>query len=260
MLNLNSRKDGHVHTPFCPHGTKDGFEQYIYEAIKIGREEISFTEHFPMPQEVTSEAYYNECVIREEQIAEYVETVKKVKEKFRGQIKINIGFEIDYIEGKEKEIKSLLEKHGKVIEDSLLSIHFVKLGERYYAIDDLDEFEMLLEKVGNIEEVYDLYYETLLKSIQSDLGKYKPRRIAHPTLIRIFNQKYPCKYTNYKLLEEVVEAIKEGKYEVDYNVAGLRKKHCKEVYPSGKMLTLLEDNDIPMIYGSDAHQSKDIKS
>ncbi|WP_054743722.1 histidinol-phosphatase HisJ [Cellulosilyticum ruminicola] len=260
MLNLNEKKDGHIHTPFCPHGTKDCFEQYVYEAIKRGREEMSFTEHFPMPRGVTSDAYYNECVIREEQIEEYVEAVRKIKEQFKGQIKINVGFEIDYIEGKEKEIKALLEKYGDVIEDSLLSIHFVKLGDRYYAIDDLDEFGMLLDKVGSIECVYDLYYETLLKSVQSDLGRYKPRRIGHPTLVRIFNQKYPCEYTNDGLLEEIVQAIKEKDYEVDYNVAGLRKKYCKEVYPTGKMLTLLEYNDIPLVYGTDAHQSEEIKS
>ncbi len=260
MLNLNKKKDGHVHTPFCPHGTKDSFEQYIYEAIKLGKEEISFTEHFPMPQGVTSESYYNECVIREEQIEEYVEAVRKVKDAFRTQIKINVGFEIDYIEGKEEEIEILLERYGEFIEDSLLSIHFVKLGEKYYAIDDMAEFEMLLDKVGSVEGVYDLYYETLLKSVQSDLGRYKPRRIGHPTLVRIFNHKYPCEYTNDALLEEIVQAIKAKGYEVDYNVAGLRKKYCKEVYPSGKMLTLLEHNNIPMTYGTDSHQSNDIKS
>lgn len=47
------KRDGHIHTPFCPHRTKDDLEAYVHEAIKLGREEITFTEHFPLPAGVT---------------------------------------------------------------------------------------------------------------------------------------------------------------------------------------------------------------
>ena len=42
-------KDGHVHSPYCLHGSKDSFQMYIEKAIASGIEEISFTEHFPLP-------------------------------------------------------------------------------------------------------------------------------------------------------------------------------------------------------------------
>ena len=42
-------KDGHVHSPYCLHGSKDSFQTYIEKAIASGIEEISFTEHFPLP-------------------------------------------------------------------------------------------------------------------------------------------------------------------------------------------------------------------
>jgi len=38
-------KDGHVHSPYCPHGSKDSFELYIESALKLGLKEITFTEH-----------------------------------------------------------------------------------------------------------------------------------------------------------------------------------------------------------------------
>ena len=44
------KKDGHVHTPFCPHGSKDHFEEYIEKALALGFKEISFTEHAPLPE------------------------------------------------------------------------------------------------------------------------------------------------------------------------------------------------------------------
>nr|WP_302600197.1 histidinol-phosphatase HisJ [uncultured Cellulosilyticum sp.] len=258
MLILNKKKDGHVHTPFCPHGTDDQFDKYIHKAIEAKREEISFTEHFPMPQGVTSTEFYEECVLLESQVESYIMKVKEVKKKYETNIKINLGFEVDYIEGKEEEIQAMLEKYGLEIEDSILSVHFVRFDNIYYAIDYLPEFESLLNKVGSIQQVYDIYFKTLLKSIKADLGPFKPKRIGHPTLVRIFNRKYPCQYTNYELLEEIVMAIKDRAYEIDYNVAGLRKPYCQEVYPSGEMLRLLVDNNVRMTYGTDAHKSDDM--
>ena len=43
-------------------------------------------------------------------------------------------------------------------------------------IDGLGGLEKAIGLLGNIEKVYDKYYETLLKAVKSDLGKYKPKR------------------------------------------------------------------------------------
>lgn len=43
------KKDGHIHTPYCPHGTLDPIHLYIEKAIQNGFREISFTEHAPLP-------------------------------------------------------------------------------------------------------------------------------------------------------------------------------------------------------------------
>ena len=56
-------KDGHIHTPYCPHGTDDKFEQYVEKAIKVGLDEISFTEHFPLPKGFTDPAPNNDSSI-----------------------------------------------------------------------------------------------------------------------------------------------------------------------------------------------------
>ncbi|HHY21833.1 MAG TPA: PHP domain-containing protein, partial [Bacilli bacterium] len=41
--------DGHVHTPFCPHGSKDELEEYVLRAIELGLTGLTFTEHAPLP-------------------------------------------------------------------------------------------------------------------------------------------------------------------------------------------------------------------
>ena len=37
------KRDGHVHSPFCPHGSKDEFRYYIEELCKKGFQSVSFT-------------------------------------------------------------------------------------------------------------------------------------------------------------------------------------------------------------------------
>lgn len=39
-------KDGHIHTPYCPHGTDDSFEEYVQKAIQVGLDEISLQSTF----------------------------------------------------------------------------------------------------------------------------------------------------------------------------------------------------------------------
>ena len=248
------KRDGHIHTPFCPHGSKDSLEAYVEEAICLGREEISFTEHFPLPKHIIDPIFAEECALDESVIPEYFKAIESVKEKYKGRIKINKGFEVDYIEGKEEEIKALLNQYGKDIEDSILSVHFVYYEGVYYAIDYKSDVERLLERLPSVEMMYDLYFKTLIKSIEADLGKYKPKRIGHPSLVRIFQKKWSLEYENDKLYEIKAQKMKKGCYEIDFNVAGLRKELCGETYPVGKLLEILKQYEIPYIYGSDAHE------
>ena len=213
-------KDGHIHTPYCPHGTDDKFEQYVEKAIKVGLDEISFTEHFPLPKGFTDPAPNNDSSIKLEQLKSYINDVKKLKDRYKDKIKINVGAEVDYVEGFEKEIKSLLDEYGKYLEDGILSVHMIKIKDEYYCMDfSSEEFEKIVNLLGSIESVYNLYYDTLIKAVNADLGEYKPKRIGHLNLVRKYNKKFPYDYSKNKKLEELVKLISEKEYELDYNVA-----------------------------------------
>ena len=260
MVNGIIERDGHIHSPYCPHGSKDSFEDYINEAIKKGIKEITFTEHLPVPNNFMDEEFLETVAPTVGEIEKYFQELKILKEKYKNKIKINIGVEVDYLEGYEEFTKSLLERYGYLLDDSIISVHFIKFKEKYYCIDIIDGFEELFNDLGSLDKLYNIYFETVIKSIKSDLGKYKPKRVGHPSLVRIFNKKYPIEYKNYKLLDYLVEALKENNYEVDFNVAGLRKKFCGEIYPSGYLYRWLKDSNINMVYGSDSHEAKDLGS
>lgn len=251
-------KDGHVHTPFCPHGTSDTMEAYVEEAIRLGIKEMSFTEHFPLPDGVCEPKFQAECALLEEAVPKYLEAVEHIKEKYKGRIKINRGFEVDYLEGRETEIEALLSQYGASIEDSLLSTHFVKYDGRFYAIDWKDDVEKLLQKLS-IVEMYDLYFNTLIKSIDADLGKYKPKRIGHPSLVHIYQKIWPIDYDDHGLFEIIAQKMKERDYAFDLNVAGLRRENCGEIYPTGRLFETLMRYEVPYVFGSDSHQVDHMK-
>lgn len=261
MINIHSKKDGHVHSSYCPHGTKDSMESYVQRAIGLGLNEMTFTEHMPLPDGVLEPSLQRECALKMEQLVPYFKEIDLLKEKYKGQLRLNKGLEVDYIEDYEEATKEILNKCGGELEDGLLSVHILKLGGRYYCIDmSPEEYGRLIALAGGLTALYDHYYQTLLKAIKADLGPFKPRRIGHPTLPRIFNLKYPLDYQNKTLLEKVIIAIKDGGYQIDLNTAGLRKPFCKEAYPSGVFLELARKYHIPMVFGSDAHMAKDVAS
>ena len=252
-------RDGHIHTPLCPHGSKDTFEQYVELGIESGRTEMTFTEHFPVRVVFTEEAFQNRCNLQEKDLEDYITKVRAVQSKYQDQIKINLGFEVDYIEGLEIEITSLLNQYGEVIEDGLLSVHFVKWQGEYYGVDYLPHFEALLKAVGSIEKVYELYFETVYQSIRADLGQYKPKRLGHPTLIRLFNKKYPNDENLLPYIKQLATMCKAYGYELDFNVAGLRKEFCLETYPDIRFIPYLQEEGVRLVLGSDSHEAKDIK-
>ncbi len=259
MKNQRIVRDGHIHSPYCPHGTNDSFEMYVEKALVQGLEEITFTEHMPFPYYFMDDTkFLDECAPSKEVIEKYIEAVVNLKPRYKNKIKINVGLEVDFVDGYEEETKKMLDIYGPKLEDGILSVHFIKIGDKYTAIDWKSGFEEALEKLGTLEKVYDKYYETLLKAIKADLGEFKPRRIGHPNLIRIFNKLYPLQYKNKELLEEIVKEIKKRDYEVDVNTAGLRKPYCGEVYVSDIFKELVEEYKVKKVYGSDSHTAIDI--
>lgn len=252
---LNTRRDGHVHSTYCPHGSNDTLDMYINTALKNGIKEITFTEHMPLPMEDPSPRKNSALAMKN--LEEYLKGIAALKEKVKDKIKVNVGLEVDYIEGYEKETKAILDEYGKYLDDAILSVHIVKFEEEYYQIGNgSDMIGALVKKMGGMDKLYDLYYETMLKSIRADLGKYKPKRIGHPTLVRKYKKDFPNEKYNIKLLETILKEMKKDNYEVDLNTSGLRREKCGEVHPQGVFLDLCLKYNIPMVLGSDSHSSK----
>lgn len=253
------KRDAHIHGPFCPHGTKDAFQLYIEKAIQNGFTEISFTEHAPAPQGFTDTVPDSDSFMNEKMLDAYILDLQQLKKQYAPDISISIGLEVDYIEGFEKETTQLLNNIGPILDDSILSVHFLLHEKKYTCIDYSKEtFMNFARLLGSVEKVYTLYYRTLQDSISADLGIYKPKRIGHPTLIHKFQHFHGKQIDDHEIIMNTLVLMKKHHCEMDVNSAGLAKQYCQEPYPPQRYILEAKELGIPLVFGSDAHSTKDL--
>lgn len=268
---MQIKTDAHTHTEYCPHGSGEYAEEMILRAIELGYENYSITEHAPFPERFIreSDVRYNYDLstfnLKISDIDFYLKDMHKLKEKYKNDIQIKVGFEVDYIEGYETEIRDFLDEYHNYIDDSIISVHFLEGNGGLRAVDFCpDDFkEGILDYYGSFKYVETAYFKTIENLINADLGKYKPRRIGHITLYRKFQNydfKIEDKIQRAIIPENIIELLLEKNMQLDYNLSGYKKPYLKDSYPPSYLLEDLIKRGVSLVPGSDAHSSKDLWS
>ncbi|MCA1056891.1 histidinol-phosphatase HisJ [Rossellomorea aquimaris] len=256
---MMKKVDGHIHTPFCPHGSSDSFHQYIERAISLQYSHLTFTEHAPLPEGFIDTTPDQDSGMDPVDVPAYFDTLDELKETYKDRITIRSGLEVDYIEGFEQESAAFLSRWGTRIDDSILSVHFLHHQNQWDCLDFSPEvFKSMIDRYGSVDAVYTHYYRTVVKSIESDLGAFKPGRIGHITLVKKFQHLYPASRPFTEEIEAILKAVAAKGLELDYNGAGLTKPHCGESYPPVEVIEKARSLGIVTVYGSDAHTANGI--
>ena len=79
----------HVHTYRCGHAENISEELYIEKAITLNASDIWFTDHAPFPNDPFGGR------MKYEQLNEYIDTLLQLKEKYKEEINVHIGLEIE---------------------------------------------------------------------------------------------------------------------------------------------------------------------
>ncbi|MBM7651291.1 histidinol-phosphatase HisJ [Neobacillus cucumis] len=254
-------RDGHTHTHFCKHGSEENAELYIIEAIKKGFQQYSFTEHPPLPFELTQTIPNGQWLVDElamsmNELKDYFKIGKELKDKYQEKIDILVGLEVDFISGMESFTRDLLDSHE--LEDGLLSVHFLPGKDGWRCVDfSAEDFQDgLVKYYGSVEKVYDAYYEMVEESIEANLGPNKPSRIGHLTLIHKYQDFVRPKDPNYdrEHITKILSKVKQSGMELDVNLAGLFQPMCKEIYPPIWVIEEAVKLGVPLVYGSDSHK------
>jgi len=229
--------DYHTHTPLCRHAKGEPTE-LAAQAIRVGLEEMGFSDHNPMPEDD-----FDNWRMRAADLEEYVSKVEQARREHPG-LTIKLALEVDYLPGYEDWIRHLATRHQW---DYLIgSVHYLSTG---WAIDHPEQISEW--KRHDPLEVWTAYCDHLTKAAQSGLFDI----IGHADLCKKF-----CFYPqgNYAaLFKGFLRAAKDHGLAIELNTAGLRKD-CREIYPSPAILRMAAQERVPITFGSDAHAPEEV--
>ena len=257
--------DGHTHTELCPHGSGEATEKMVQRAIQLGFQRYCITEHAPLPpafrdQYEGTPAGYTEASLREDQVADYLALANGLKTKYAGQIEISVGFVVDFLPEHVAWTRDFLNTYGPRTQESILSVHFMRgLRQHFWCVDmSTDDFAAGFGQwLKTPQRVFEQYYQTVLASVQADLGPYAPQRIGHMSLVRKYQDYFgltePLDVHNLQLVDQTLALVKQQRRQLDLNLAGLYKPYCNDFYPGEQILQRAQKLDIPLVYGSDTH-------
>ncbi|WP_214878263.1 histidinol-phosphatase HisJ [Exiguobacterium sp. ERU653] len=251
--------DGHVHTPFCPHGTKDPLEQYIQVGIENGLQTITFTEHAPFPASFIDPVPNRDSAMSIDLLPDYLDTLHQIKKQYQAVIDIKVGLEVDLLPHLEKETIALLKPFAPLLDEVILSQHFLYVDGTYMPIDySAETFDELVSALGSFENVMKAYYESIEQGLAFSWKDIRVARIGHLDLPIKYQKNYDWKRSEVKKEEErLLQVIADRGFGLDFNTAGLRKPDCGEPYIAG-LAKAASELHIPFTLGSDAHLAKDV--
>ena len=224
--------DLHNHTTLCNHANGEIYE-YIDKAIESGTMYLGFSDHAPMDFDPKYRMSF-------EDMKKYENDILNLKEKYKDKIEILLGYEVDYLKNHMDE-RVLNAKVDYLIG----SVHFID----DWGFDN-PEFIGRYES-EDIDDIWQKYFDTIEEMANSNLFDI----VGHLDLIKVFKF-MPKKDINIIAYNALV-AIKKADMVLEINVAGLRKP-IKELYPSKSLLELAFKLEVPITFGSDAHEPNQV--
>ncbi|QOP41952.1 histidinol-phosphatase HisJ family protein [Sulfurimonas marina] len=224
--------DLHNHTPLCNHA-EGKIDEYILEAVKAGTKVFGFADHAPMDFDPKYRMSF-------EEMSCYEADVLDAKKRYKDQIKILLGYEVDYLEGHMD--KRVLNAD---VDYLIGSVHFID----EWGFDN-PEFIGQYEH-EDIDEIWKKYFLAIEKMAKTKLFDI----VGHLDLIKVF--KFMPNKDIVEIAKNALLAIKEADMTLEINVAGYRKP-IGEAYPSKELLQAAFKLGIPITFCSDAHKPEQV--
>lgn len=246
--------DGHIHLEKGPL-TKDYVLEFVRVAYQKGLDEIQILDH--SHRFIEFEPIYEELKRYDAQ-KQWLETATKFKDHLQTfvdlmqeiqamdlPIKVKYGLEVCYVP-----------LHEAYISQVLSAYHFDFVVGAIHSIDgilyDMPFSKELLWQKYDVNDIYKRYYALVFQLIQSGLFT----QLAHPDTIKMF-QIYPTVdlVPTYKKLALL---LKEYHMQAENNVGCYYRYHHPDLGLNDILLNILLENDVPLIYASDAHIPDDV--
>ena len=225
-------------------GLDDGkgtLEEIVLEAIDKGFDILGFSGH--------SYVSVDDAAMSLENTAFYQKEVERLKEKYKDQITIYCGLELD---GQAD--------FPEYLYDYLIgSIHFLKKEAKIYSIDaSKEEFETMLEAFGSMENLAKAYY----KEVERLAGDERISIIGHLDLISKFNEEQSYySFDDPMILEPAYQAIDTviaNNKVFEINTGAISRGYRTSFYPEKHLLDYIVQKGGKLVLNSDSHQKENL--
>ena len=254
--------DGHTHTSWCGHGSREPTRRFVERALELGFARYSITEHGPVRPEIGRHYDADAYSTPPDDVDRCLEEAATLSDEFAGRIEVLPGLEIDYIPGAEEETAAVIDRYGPRLRDALISIHFLPTAAGYRMIDYSPEdlAEGVIAHYGSVTAVHRAYWEAVSACVLADFGPHTPRRLGHLGLIWKFRRVHRPEDEGEldPLIDDVLDAIAARGCSIDIDAAGLRNPTCGQTMPPPELLGRARSRGIPFVFGSDAHAVKHV--
>ena len=107
-MNTETLRNYHTHTARCLHA-RNTDEEYVQAALASGFKTLGFSDHTPWPYH---DGYVSRIRMPAEQLAEYVESIRRLEKIYEGKIQLYVGLECEAFPQYYGWLKEQKEAHG----------------------------------------------------------------------------------------------------------------------------------------------------
>jgi histidinol-phosphatase (PHP family) len=242
----------HSHTHFCD--GSEAPENYVHEAIRSGLKAYGFSAHAPVP-------FTTNWCLPDQRFTEYLLEITRLKEKYKTEIQLFLGLEIDFIPGVAGRRKHL--NRDAEPDYFIGSVHFVESfanGEHWNIDTSAELFGRGLKEIfrNDFRKAAIRFWEITRQMIEED----RPPIIGHLDKIKMFNvngRYFDESERWYRdQVELTLQCIEKYGSIVEINTRGYYRYQQPDLYPGQWIISLLAKKDIPVLISTDAHKPTEI--
>lgn len=236
----------HSHSLHCD--GKEPLEEYVKAAIEKKFKHLGFSAHSPLP-------FPNEWSLTPESFKQYVQNARHLIEKYKDDIQLHLGLEIDYIPGHSEDFEGFM--RNTPLDYNIGSIHLVRheeSGKIWFIDGPVEGYINGVNDIfkGDFREAVTAFYRQTIDMVKTQ----RPQIIGHIDRVKMHNkQRWFSTHEKWyqDLVEETLQVVAEHGCIVELNTRGVYSGKTDEFFPSDDVMQKCLEMDIPVMVNTDAH-------
>lgn len=221
----------HNHTYRCNHASGSE-KEFIEKAIAAGIKTLGFSDHAPMPFD---NGYYSHFRMKLNETDEYIKTLESLRDEYKNDINIRIGFEAEYY-------PDVFPKMIEFLSD--YPYEYLLLGQHALGNEQNDHY---CSRKTTDETQLTRYVDQVIEGLSTGKFLY----IAHPDILNFVGDD-----SFYRAeMGRLCVAAKDMNIPLEINILGMREGRN---YPNFEFWKIAAEHECLAILGQDAHHTPDV--